>query len=94
MSNSISTVHWGILGTARIAEKVAAAIHKADAAELSAVASRSGQRAAAWAAEYGVTRSYGSYAELLNDSQLDAVYIPLPPSMHAEWTIKAAEKGK
>ncbi|MCH7686241.1 MAG: Gfo/Idh/MocA family oxidoreductase [Planctomycetes bacterium] len=94
MLNNISTVHWGILGTARIAEKVAAAIHKANAAELTAVASRSGQRAAAWASEYGVTRSYGSYAELLNDSQLDAIYIPLPPSMHAEWTIKAAEKGK
>ena len=94
MSNTIRTIHWGIMGTARIAEKVAEAIHQATGAELTAVASRSIQRAAAWAAEHGVTRSYGSYEELLDDHQLDAVYIPLPPSMHAEWTIKAAEKGK
>ncbi|MCH7990360.1 MAG: Gfo/Idh/MocA family oxidoreductase [Planctomycetes bacterium] len=94
MPNNVSTVRWGIMGTARIAEKIAAAIHKANGAELTAVASRSEQRAAAWAAEHGVTRSFGSYEELLDDPQLDAIYIPLPPSMHAEWTIKAAEKGK
>lgn len=94
MSNDIRTIHWGIMGTARIAEKVGAAIHQANGCELTAVASRSANRAAAWAAEHGVTRSYGSYEELLDDPQLDAIYIPLPPSMHAEWTIKAAEKGK
>ena len=94
MSNTVQTTRFGVLGTARIATKVGAAIHKASNAELTAVASRDAQRAAAWADEHGATRSYGSYAALIDDPDLDAIYIPLPPSMHAEWTIKAAEAGK
>lgn len=91
----MQTVRWGILGTARIAaKKVAPAIHRADGAELSAVASRSAERAAEWAKEHGAVRSYGSYAELLDDPDIDAVYIPLPPALHHEWTIHAAQKGK
>lgn len=87
-------IRWGVLGTARIATKVAAAIRAADNAELAAIASRSADKAAAWAAEHHAATSYGSYAELIDDPDIDAVYIPLPPSMHAEWTIAAAERGK
>ena len=87
-------IRWGIIGTARIARKVAVAIHDTPGAELTAVASRSADRAAAWAEEHGVQRSYGDYESLLADNELDAVYIPLPPSMHAEWTIKAANAGR
>lgn len=87
-------LRWGIIGTARIAAKVADAIHNAHGAELLAVASRDRTRAAAWASQHRVPVSYGSYEELLDDSAIDAVYIPLPPSMHCEWTIRAAEKKK
>jgi len=93
-SQTANPVRWGILGTARIARKVAAAIHNTPGAELTLVASRSTERAAAWAEEHGVKRSCGSYDELLADVELDAIYIPLPPSMHAEWTIKAAIAGR
>lgn len=94
MSDPKRAVRWGILSTARIATKVCRAIRRAEGAEARAVASRSKQRAAAWAREHEVPTSYGSYAALLGDTDLDAVYIALPPSMHAEWTIKAAEAGK
>lgn len=87
-------VRWGILGTARIAAKVGPAIQQAQAAELTAIASRSAERAAQWAADQDVPRSHGSYQALLDDPEIDAVYIPLPPALHAEWTIKAAERGK
>lgn len=94
MNKNERTIHWGILGTARIATKVGAAIRNAEGAELTAIASRNSDRASNWASEHHAERSYASYDELLNDPQLDAIYIPLPPAMHAEWTIKAAEKGK
>lgn len=87
-------VRWGILGTARIAEKVSRAITLASDTHVAAVASRSADRASQWADEHDVPTSYGSYDELLNDEGLDAIYIPLPPAMHAEWTIRAAECGK
>jgi len=94
MQKNTDFVHWGVLSTARIATKVSAAIRAAKGAELLAVGSRSKPRAAAWAAEHHASRIYGSYIEVLEDDDVDAVYIPLPPSMHKEWTIKAAERGK
>ena len=90
----MNTIRWGILSTARIATKVAAAIDATSGAEVVAVASRTTERAGAWASEHGVGRSYDRYEALLDDDELDAIYIPLPPSMHAEWTIRAAEAGK
>lgn len=93
MSES-ATVRWGILGTARIATKVGAAIRQAEAAELTCIASRSAERAAAWADEHGARRSIGNYEAVLDDPEIDAIYIPLPPSMHREWTLAAAQKGK
>ena len=87
-------VRWGILSTANIATKVARAIHLAENSDLIAVASRTEERAATWAADYNVPTVYGTYDALLADDSLDAIYIPLPPSLHAEWTIKAAEHGK
>lgn len=92
--SEIATVKWGILSTARIATRVAAAIDGAANAEATAVASRTLDRADFWAKEHGVGQSYGSYQELVDDDSLDAIYVPLPPSMHAEWTIKCAEAGK
>lgn len=94
MRDSNRTVRWGILGTARIAEKISVAIHQADHAELTCVASRDPVKAAAWAKKHRVKRSVGSYDALLHDPEIDAVYIPLPPSLHGEWTVRAAKAGK
>lgn len=94
MKDSNRTVRWGILGTARIAEKISIAIHQADNAELTCIASRDASKAADWAEKHHVKRSVGSYEALINDPQIDAVYIPLPPSLHGEWTVRAAKAGK
>lgn len=94
MSETCRPIRWGILGTARIADTVGKAIVAAQGAELLAIGSRSEATAAEWAKQRGMPRHYGSYEAVLNDADIDAVYIPLPPSMHAEWTIRAAERGK
>ena len=57
-------------------------------------ASRSLDKAEAWARAHEVPKAYGSYEALLDDPDIDAVYIPLPTAMHKEWTVKAAAKGK
>lgn len=87
-------VRWGVLGTARITAKVAPGIVDSQEGELCAVASRSMEKAKAWAQQYGVAKTFDSYEALLDDPEIDAVYIPLPNSMHYEWTIKAAERKK
>ncbi len=94
MNQAYEPVRWGVMGTARIATKVGKAIRDAEGAELWAVASRSPARAADWARRHSAAASVDSYQALLEDEGIDAVYIPLPPSMHAEWTIRAAEHGK
>ena len=93
-TESDQPVRWGILSTANIATKVARAIRIAKNAELVAIASRTEERATTWAQKHNVPSAYGNYDALLSDTSLDAIYIPLPPSMHAEWTIRAAEHGK
>jgi predicted dehydrogenase len=87
-------VRWGILGPGRIS--VAFLTGLAGSAEQAAVAvgSRSAQRAKPVAQRFGLPRWYGSYAELVADPELDAVYIGLPNSLHAEWTVAAARAGK
>jgi predicted dehydrogenase len=94
MSEPNKTVRWGVLSTAHIATKVSRAIRLAGGTELVAVASRTQERADAWANKHEVARAYGSYEALLNDPSIDAIYNPLPPSMHLEWTVRAAEHGK
>jgi len=61
---------------------------------VTAVASRDAAKAESFAREVGIPRSFGSYEALLADREIDAVYIPLPNSMHAEWSVRAAEAGK
>ncbi|PJW18352.1 Gfo/Idh/MocA family protein [Geobacillus sp. WSUCF-018B] len=87
-------VRFGIMSTAAIAKDVMIpAIRRADHAEVVAIASESG-RAKQAARELGIPKAYDSYDQLLDDPDVDAVYIPLPNSLHAEWTIKAAKKKK
>lgn len=88
-------VRWGILSTANIGKKrVIPAIQQSNNGIVSAVASRDFQKAKAFAEECGIPQVYGSYEELLADPNIDAIYIPVPNSMHAEWAIKCAEAGK
>lgn len=94
MTDQQSRLKWGVLGTGRITRKLAPALQQARSAELAAVASRDRDRAAAWATDYCLSRSYGSYQELVDDDEIDAVYIALPPSLHEEWTTRCAERGK
>ncbi len=82
------------MGTARIARTVVPQITASEHAEVVAVASRSLDKARLFAGEFGIRTAYGSYEELLTDDNVDAVYIPLPPSMHCEWTFLAAAAGK
>jgi xylose dehydrogenase (NAD/NADP) len=87
-------VRWGILSTAAIArETVIPAIQRANNAEVVAIASNSG-KASSVAKELKIPVAYDSYDQLLEDPNVDAVYIPLPNSMHAEWTVRAANKQK
>src|SRR5215210_5896299 len=62
--------------------------------EVAAIASRDVSKAERVAQSLGVPRAYGSYEELLADTEVEAVYNPLPNDLHVPWTIKAAEAGK
>lgn len=87
-------IRWGILSTANIGRRVIPAIHAAFNSKVSAVASRSLESAQAFADEQNIPQAYGTYEELINDPNIDAIYIPLPNRLHAEWSIKCAEAGK
>ncbi len=88
-------VRWGVLSTAKIGrEKVIPAIQAESRSEVVAIASRDLEHAEAVAAELSIEHAYGSYGQLLIESEIDAVYIPLPNHMHAEWAIAAARAGK
>jgi predicted dehydrogenase len=88
-------VRWGVLSTANIGRAaVIPAIRASRNGEVLAVASRDPERARAFAAENGIPRSYGSYEALLEAGDIGAVYIPLPNSLHREWTVRAAQAGK
>ena len=88
-------VRWGVIGCADIAvKKVIPAMSGSDLSRVTAIASRSEERSAATARSLGIPRSYGSYQALLDDAEIEAVYIPLPNHLHHEWAIAAADAGK
>src|SRR5687768_4125209 len=94
-SAPMSVLRIGILSTANIATaKVIPGMRQADRVEVAAIASRDEGRARAMAERLGIPRAHGSYEALLADPDVDAVYIPLPNHLHAEWTIAAARAGK
>jgi D-xylose 1-dehydrogenase (NADP+, D-xylono-1,5-lactone-forming) len=88
------SVSWGILSTARVNRHVLAAAAESDQFDFIAVASRDAARAEAHARDNRLERAYGSYDELLEDRDLEAVYISLPNSLHVDWTLRALEAGK
>ena len=88
-------VKWGVLGTAKIARsQTIPGMRLADHCNLYAIAGRNLKKAEQFKQEFGFEKAYGSYEALLADSQVEAVYIPLPNLLHREWAIKALEAGK
>ena len=87
-------VRWGIVSTAHINRKVIPGAKASDKVDLIAVASRTQERADAYASEWEIPRAHGSYEALLADPEIEAVYISLPNTMHCEWSIRALEAGK
>jgi D-xylose 1-dehydrogenase (NADP+, D-xylono-1,5-lactone-forming) len=87
-------VRWGILSTAHINRLVIPPAQESPKVDLVAVASRDQQNAEEYAREWGIPRSYGTYEELLEDPDVEAIYNPLPNSMHVEWSLRALEAGK
>ena len=88
------TLRLGLLSTANINRKLLGGVRAAEGVEAVAVASRDGARAEAFAAEHGLGRAHGSYEALLADPDVDAVYVPLPNSLHVPWSIRALRAGK
>lgn len=88
-------IRWGILSTANIARKrVVPAMLQCQYGVVAAVASRDLTVAQDFASEFNIPKAYGSYEDLLADPNIDAIYNPLPNSLHAAWSIKAAGAGK
>jgi D-xylose 1-dehydrogenase (NADP+, D-xylono-1,5-lactone-forming) len=88
------TLRVGLLSTANINRKLLGGARAAEGVDVVAVASRSAERAETYAAEYGLGRAHGSYEALLADPEVDAIYVPLPNSLHVPWSIRALEAGK
>ncbi|OMF27166.1 oxidoreductase [Paenibacillus sp. FSL H8-0548] len=90
-----SKLKWGIMGCAGIAKRaMIPGLHLSELNEVAAIASRNVDNAKKTAEELDIPVAYGSYEELLADSSIDVVYIPLPNHLHREWAIRAAEAGK
>jgi D-xylose 1-dehydrogenase (NADP+, D-xylono-1,5-lactone-forming) len=95
MTTIANPLRWGILGCARISRRgLIPGIANSAGGTLVALASRDGDTARAWAAEFGVPRAHGSYRELIDDPEVEAVYVPLPNELHREWAFAAADAGK
>ena len=89
----MSKVRWGLLSTANINRRTIPAIRKTKRGELAAVASRSRDKAEAYAKEWKIEKVFGGYQEMLDSGEVDAVYISLPNHLHAEWSIRAMKAG-
>ena len=88
------TLRWGLLGTARINRSVIPPLRSSRRNRVDAVASRTLERAEAYAGQWGIERVFGSYDAMLADPAIDVVYIALPNALHAMWTVRAVEAGK
>lgn len=86
-------VRWGLLSTANINKKLIPAIRESARGELTAVASRTERRARTYARQWKIPNWFGSYRDMLESGEVDAIYLSLPNHLHAEWTIQALESG-
>jgi predicted dehydrogenase len=90
-----SEIRWGIVGTANIARaQFLPGLREAGGGRAALVASRDAERARAFAAEHDVDRGVAGYAAVVESTEVDAVYVAVPNSLHAEWTIRALQAGK
>ncbi|HVB59342.1 MAG TPA: Gfo/Idh/MocA family oxidoreductase [Candidatus Acidoferrales bacterium] len=88
-------VRWGVLGVASIAlRRAIPGMQKGEWSEVAAIASRDLRKASDAASKLGIAKAYGSYDDLLADSNIEAIYNPLPNQLHVPWSIRAAEAGK
>jgi len=88
-------IRWGVLGTARIARILFNdAVKGSRDGVLYGIASRDFAKAREWQAQFGFTRAYEGYAALIDDADIDAVYVPLPNHLHAQWCLRAIGAGK
>ena len=92
-STSPAPLRLGILGCANIARQFVRDVAASPRVRVEAVASRDAAKAKAFAAQLGVPRTHASYEALLGDDRIDAIYIPLPNSMHAEWAIACGQRA-
>lgn len=90
----LSPLHWGLLSTARINRKLIPPLRASKRNILTTVASRSLETAQKYASEHHIPNALGSYEALLDDPDIDVIYIPLPNHLHAEWAIRAVQAGK
>lgn len=95
MTAAADPVRWGVIGAAKIAtEHVIPATQASQSARVVAIASRDSAKARGVADAHGIAQAYGAYEDVLADPNVEAVYVPLPNYLHAEWTERAAEAGK
>jgi predicted dehydrogenase len=88
-------IRWGVLSTAKIGvDKVIPAMQRGKFCAMAAIASRDVGKARTAAAKLGIPKAYGSYEELLDDKEIDAIYNPLPNHLHVSWSIKCLQSGK
>ena len=90
----IRKIKWGFIGTGWIAQKLAKALESVDNSQLYAVGSRNKETANKFANDFNVIKSYGSYKELVEDSDIDIVYVATPHNLHCENTLMALENNK
>ena len=90
----MDAVKWGIVSTAHINRLVIPGAHASPKVELVGVASRDRARAEEYARQWEIPRAFASYDALLDDPEIEAVYISLPNILHCEWSIRALEAGK
>src|SRR5690625_6115335 len=87
-------LRWGILGAGGIARRFAREVPAHSSGQVVAVGSRDTARATAFAEEHGIARAHGSYAELVADADVEAVYVASPHSEHRDHALLAIEAGK
>ena len=87
-------IRWGILGGGNIARRFAQSMEVIRGSRITAVSCRSREKAEDFAGRYGIERAFGSHESLLEDDQVDAIYLALPHGLHCEWALRAMKAGK
>src|SRR5512146_1340983 len=90
----MARLRMGILGAGGIAGHFASASPQFDRIDVTAIGSRSAEKAASFAASHALPKAYGSYAEVVEDPDIDCIYIALPNGLHKEWALACARAGK